>query len=143
MLPMPNPLPNPFFLMKVSCIYDYYLFIFNIIFNLDIVMQSPRTPPRLHGSSRTTGGLFRGHAVGNVLNAADHEDDPGNIFHPIPGKVFVYCCNGDPANMTIQDMKPTTFIKHSVTSSMRSVLTKVADKYSPIRSQFFLKKIIS
>ena len=115
----------------------YYLFICIMIFNLDVHMQSPpRTPLMLYGSSRTTGGFLRGRALGNVLNAADLGGISEDILHPRPGKVFVYYSTGDPANLTIQNMKPTTFIKHNVTSSIQTVLAKVADKYSPIRSKF-------
>jgi hypothetical protein len=115
----------------------YYLFICIMIFNLDVHMQSPpHTPLMLYGSSRTTGGFLRGRALGNVLNAADLGGISEDILHPRPGKVFVYYSTGDPANLTIQNMKPTTFIKHNVTSSIQTVLAKVADKYSPIRSKF-------
>ena len=101
---------------------------------LDIKMHSPPiSPPRLHGSSRTTGGILRGHALGNTLNAADFKD-VADIHHPIPGKVFIYSSNQDPANLSIQNMKPSTFIKLNVTTSIQPVLTKVAEKYSPIRS---------
>ncbi|KAF8804433.1 hypothetical protein BYT27DRAFT_7107409, partial [Phlegmacium glaucopus] len=90
------------------------------------------SPPRLHGSSRTTGGILRGHALGNTLNAADF-DDVSDMLHPIPGKVLVYSSNQDPANLSLEDLKPTTFVKHNVTSSIRPVLAKVAEKYSPIQ----------
>jgi hypothetical protein len=98
-------------------------------------MNSPPTsPPRLHGSSRTTGGILRGRALGNALNAADFNDG-GDELYPNLGKVLVYSSNQDPANLSIQTMKPSAFIKHIVTSSIQPVLTKVAEKYSPIRSE--------
>jgi hypothetical protein len=92
------------------------------------------SPPRLHGSSRMTGGILRGHALGNAFNAADF-NDVTDVYHPIRGKVLVYSSNQDPANLSIQNMKPSAFIKHIVTSSIQPVLTKVAEKYSPIRSE--------
>jgi hypothetical protein len=102
-------------------------------------MYSPsHSLPQLFGSSKTTGGVLRGRALGNTLNAADHEEVFNHMLHPIPGKVLVYYSEDDPANLTIQNMKPTTFIRHDVTSSIRPVLTKVADKYSPIRSKKLL-----
>jgi hypothetical protein len=115
----------------------YFLFICIMIFNLDVHMQSPHTPLMLYGSSRITGGFLRGRALGNVLNAADLGEMSEDILHPRPGKVFVYYSTGDPANLTIQNMKPTTFIKHDVTSSIQAVLANVADKYSPIRSKSY------
>ena len=101
---------------------------------LDIKMNSPPITPPPHGSSRMTGGIFRGNALGNALNTADF-DDVVDVLHPILGKVFVYSSNQDPANLSIQDMKPSAFIKHIVTSSIKPILTKVAEKYSPIRSE--------
>jgi hypothetical protein len=34
----------------------------------------PISPPRLYGSSRTTGGILRGQALGNTFNAANFDD---------------------------------------------------------------------
>jgi hypothetical protein len=96
----------------------------------------PSSPPHPRGSSRMTGGIFRGNALGNSLNTADFNDTV-NVLHPILGKVLVYSSNQDPANLSIQDMKPSAFIKHNVTLSIKPVLTKVAEKYSPIRSESF------
>jgi hypothetical protein len=97
----------------------------------------PHSPPRPYGSSRMTGGVLRGRALGNFLNAADLQHASEDVLHPIPGKVLVFVSGEDPANLTIENMKPTTFIKHSVTSSIQPVLTKIADKYSPIRSKYY------
>ena len=94
----------------------------------------PNSPPRLHGSSRMTDGIFHGCAFGNMPNSADF-NDVMDVHHPIPGKVFVYSSNQDPAKLSIQTMKPSTFIKHNVTLSIQTVLTKVAEKYSPIQSE--------
>jgi len=94
----------------------------------------PITPPHPYGSSRMTGGLFHGRALGNTLNIADF-DDVIDELHPVPGRVLVYSSNEDPANLSIQNMKPSAFIKHNITSSIKPVLTKVAEKYSPIKSE--------
>ena len=116
-----------------------FILLLNIFsFILDYKMHSPR----LHGASRTTGGIFRGHALGNTLNIADF-NNPVDVLHPIPGKVFVYSSKKDPANLSIQDMKPSAFIKHIVTQSIKPVLTKVAEKYSPIQSELFINIIYS
>ena len=44
---------------------------------VDVHMMSPKASPEpeLFGSSRTTGGILRGCAVGNVFNFADAGDD--------------------------------------------------------------------
>lgn len=70
--------------------------------------------------------------LGNAVNAADFPDVV-DVLLPTPGKVLVYSSDQDPANLSIQNMKPSAFIKHNVTSSIQPVLAKVAEKYSPIR----------
>jgi hypothetical protein len=82
-----------------------------------------------------TGGVLRGHALGNAFNAADlqHRSD---TFHPAPGRVIIFASAEDPANLHIKNMKPRTFIKHPVTPSIRSVLTQAAQKLSPIKGEF-------
>ena len=105
------------------------------VFALDIKMAS--RPLRLYGSLRETGGIFRNRALGNTYNAADFNDvvDVVDVLHPIPEKVLVYSSSQDPSNLSIQTMKPSAFVKHDVTRSIQPVLRKVAEKYSPIRSE--------
>ena len=91
-----------------------------------------RTPsPDLQGASRTTGGVLRGRAAGNVLNIAD----TASIFtatdhgQAITGRVLVY------ENKT--DNEPAFTMKHLVTSDLRPILTRLAEKHPPIRSKPF------
>ena len=73
-------------------------------------MNSPPTsPPCPYGSSRMTGGILHGQALGNVLNVVDF-DDVMDVLHPISGKVLVYSSNQDPANLSIQKMKPSALL---------------------------------
>lgn len=72
--------------------------------------------------------------LGNTDNAADF-GDVADVLLSTPGKVLVYSSDQDPANLSIQNMKPSAFIKHNVTLSIQPVLAKVAEKYSPIRSE--------
>jgi hypothetical protein len=99
-------------------------------------MHSPPHTPPPYGSSRAIGGILHGQAVGNTLNAADYHHQPQDILHPVMGKVLVYGSKDNPANLSVHDMKPILFIKHEVTSSIQPILTKVAAKYSPIRSKY-------
>ena len=83
--------------------------------------------PDLQGASRTTGGLFRGCALGNAANHADIDTDiqMADLATPIMGKVllFMECHEG---------AKPTMAIKHEVTPQLSPVLTKLGRSYSPI-----------
>lgn len=100
--------------------------------NVDIQMHSPPHSPPPYGSSRSTGGILRGRAVGNALNAADYQHQSKDIFHLVMGKVLVYGSMDHPANLSVHNMKPMLFVKHQVTSSIQPILTRVAAKYSPI-----------
>jgi hypothetical protein len=90
----------------------------------------PASPPRnvLQGASRTTGGVLRGRALGNVFNHADGGD---NIYvGPRKGKVLVYQSPKDPMNQ-----KPDMSITSEVTPRLKPVLKSLARKYSPVRSK--------
>ena len=130
---------------SISTVLDKGIFYFNYfyssvhVFHADVHMFSPpHTSPQIYSSSRITGGILHGHALGNTLNAADHEDVFHDTLLPISGKVLIYYSEKDPADLTIEKMKPTTFIKHQVTSSIQPVLTSVAEKYSPIQSKYLV-----
>src|SRR5271168_434482 len=102
------------------------------------------SPPH-YGSSRTTGGSTRGHAVGNVFNFADAGDNNdtavGNVFNfadagddddtPVSrtGRVHVYNSSMDPNRV-----KPFRILKVDVQFSMAPLLKSIAAKWSPIES---------
>ena len=88
------------------------------------------SPPRsiLQGASRTTGGVLRGLALGNVFNHADGEDKV--YVGPRKGKVLVYHSPKDPMNH-----KPDMSITSEVTPQLKPVLKSLARKYSPVRSK--------
>ena len=93
-------------------------------------MASPPNSPshRLQGSSHTTGGILHGRAHGNVFNLADSEDYQSR--ESIPGKVYLYDTRLDPT-----ESKPKSAFKLRVTTSLGTVLTKLAEKDSPVSSE--------
>ena len=68
--------------------------------------------------------------VVHTLNTAGF-NDAVDVFHLVSGKVLVYLSNEDLANLSIQNIRPSAFIKLNVTPSIEPVLTKVAEKFSP------------
>ena len=100
---------------------------------VDVHMTSPPGSPPAHGSSRTTGGSTRGHAVGNIFNFADAGDND-NSDTPIlrTGKVHIY---NSPVNPI--EVKPFCILKVDVQFSMAPVLQSIAAKWSPIESRGF------
>ena len=103
----------------------------------DISMQSPtNSPPKLHGASRTSGGLFRGQATGNALNAADFSDSNNNeSIGPVRGQINIYLSQDDPARLSPDSL--TTYARFSYDYAAKTpiapVLERVARRYSPVR----------
>ena len=73
-----------------------------VVVDGDIQMTSPQnSPPKLHGASRTSGGIFRGHATGNVLNAADFLNPNNNEYIGlVHGQINIYLSQDDPAGFS-------------------------------------------
>lgn len=91
----------------------------------------PHSPPRLHGASRTTGGILRGRALGNVFNFGDGM----NVDHQnskVVGTVHIYTTHGNP-----KELKPYMTLKHEVTNHIAPILKKLGNSYSPVKSWFF------
>lgn len=103
-------------------------------------MISPPTSPskNLQGASRTTGGFSRGRALGNTFNIADAHDYEMdlNLTLAIPGKVYIYDSRSHLTDLDPTTVKPSRILKTDVSRTLAPVLTKLARKYSPVRSMF-------
>jgi hypothetical protein len=103
----------------------------------DPIVEDAEDPGSAHedlqGASHTTGGIFRGRAMGNVYNIGDTWEaaDTAVASGPVMGRVLLY-------NSHDIDAKPVISIMHAVTPILKPVLRKLADRYSPIRSEFVL-----
>lgn len=81
-------------------------------------------PDDLQGASRTTGGIFRGKAVGNVPAFADMEFESTQTIPQTKGRVFLHMSDSGPYSMS-----------HPVGSKLGPVLNGLAKLYSPIKRQ--------
>jgi hypothetical protein len=96
---------------------------------IDVRMASP-PPIDSNGASRTTGGILRGRAQGNVFNHADGVDQI--YVGPRMGKVFVY------QSPRVPDSKNSeTSIKCEVTPQIKPVLKALARRFSPVSSKSY------
>ena len=91
----------------------------------------PLTRQELQGSSRTTGGIFRGRALGNHPKAADLAEEDDSLIPKI-GKVFIYITRDDPQALDVMKANRQRF-NHVVTKSLAQVLQAFGDYHSPIR----------
>ena len=103
-------------------------------------MISPPISPskNLQGASQITGGFSRGCALGNTFNVADAPDYEMDLdlTLAIPGKVYIYDSHSQLADLDPITVKHCRILKTDVSQTFASVLTKLACKYSPVRSMF-------
>ncbi|KAF4614684.1 hypothetical protein D9613_002816 [Agrocybe pediades] len=99
----------------------------------DVVMDSPSPKIELRGSSRTTGEIARGHAVGNHPNIADLEEISSLSATPLStGKVKVYVSNASPETLDITNMKPAFTAQSPQFATLALTLQLLAGLYPPI-----------
>ena len=102
-------------------------------------MHSPdNSPKRLQGASRTSGGILRGRAQGNLLNLADMTHaGPGHRMAS-RGRVFVYSSPLNPTTLDPETMKPMASVKVTTTETLAPMLQQVTRRFSPVRSKYTL-----
>ena len=112
----------------------------------DIHMISPPTSPlkNLQGASRMTGGFSRGRALGNTFDIADAPDYEMDLdlTLAVPGKVYIYDSCSHLRDLDPTTVKPYCILKTDVSRTLAPVLTKLACKYSPVRSMFSSSKCL-
>ena len=91
----------------------------------------------LMGSSRTSGGLFHGHALGNVPNHADFGNTSLDLDIPVKGKVFLYLTDQYPRDVNFESLKGESelVVMVKVVGGMAAILAMVARKCSIIQSK--------
>jgi hypothetical protein len=104
------------------------------------------SPPKekipAYGSSRSTGGVFRGKAQGNTFNMGDANEVWGdmNVFteglaqKPVKGKIHFYISDLNPPDV---DIAHSSFIANvhdiSKCETIQDVINRGSRDYSPIR----------
>lgn len=102
------------------------------------------SPPKdsipAYGSSRSTGGHLRGHAIGNTFNIADAGQVWGDINfsdgEPTKGKIYLYISDENPA---IVDISQSSFVANvydtAKCQTVQDLVKRGSRDYSPIRSK--------
>ncbi|KAF8890219.1 hypothetical protein BD779DRAFT_1438654 [Infundibulicybe gibba] len=83
----------------------------------------------LYGSSRTTGGILRGRALGNAPNYADYPDIGS------AGRVLVYVSKANPAEVDPGTTRVTTTIRHPTTKTIGPVIRELHRRFTPIQTE--------
>lgn len=126
--------------------YPSHLIIYYLIRILDTHMRSPNnSPKRLQGASRTTGGILRGRAHGNVFNFADARDvldqDPQHVMAS-RGRVYIYTSPLNPTTLDPEQMKPMATVKVTTSQTITPMLQQVTRRFSPVRSKYSLNILL-
>lgn len=83
----------------------------------------------LQGASRTTGGIFRGKAHGNMFNIGDAKE-VFEVDRPKVGKLKVFKAGQDPSSN-----KPHMTLNVKVGANLAPVLNELAIHFSPVKSK--------
>ena len=108
----------------------------DMVSNVDLGSNVDATTVPLMGSSRTSGGLFRGRALGNVPNHADLGSTSLDLDIPVKGEVSLYITDQYPRDVKFDILKGEAelVVMVKVVGRMASILQKVARKFSIIQS---------
>jgi hypothetical protein len=89
------------------------------------------------GSSRFSGGILCGHALGNVLNHADFSAMTLDFETPVKGEVYLYVTDQYPHYLNFELLKGESelVVIVKVVGSMAPILHMVARKFSVIQSE--------
>ena len=99
-------------------------------------MATPKVSIPSYGASRSTGGIFRGHAHGNTFNMADASEVQDEInLHtdnvvekPEKGKIHFYISNLSLAEVDIMQSSFTTTIHDKIKAAPRSSDFQLSDE---------------
>jgi hypothetical protein len=109
------------------------------------IASPPKGVVPAFGSSRSTGGVFRGRALGNAMNIGDANEvwEEMDIFtkglaqKPIKGKIHFYISNLNPPDV---DITQSSFIAnvHDIgkCETIQDVISRGSRDNSPIRRKF-------
>ena len=98
---------------------------------------TPNVVVPLMGSSRISGGLFCGHAYGNVPKHADFGNTSLDMDLPVKGEVSLYLTDKFPCDVNFETLKGESELVVMVKAigGMAAILGMVANKCSIIQSE--------
>ena len=111
-----------------------------MILDIDLSkLQPPEIQVPANGSSRSTGGILRGRALGIAANIGDPIDDMQQEVRPLSrGRINLTIVEHPPGDVIIEN--PTSHLKvlSPCYETFAPLMKKVAKSYSPVRSKYFI-----
>ncbi|KIM38573.1 hypothetical protein M413DRAFT_30115, partial [Hebeloma cylindrosporum] len=97
-------------------------------------LAPPERPEPANGSSRSTGGILRGRALGNSFNIGDPIDNvPQDVTPLANGRINVTIVQQPPTDLVIENPTSHLNVKSPCYDTLGPLLKKVAKSYSPVR----------
>ena len=119
-------------------------FLYSTLSHLIIILVSNLPAPErelpANGSSRSTGGILCGHALGNTPNIGDLFEDMEPDVKPLAhGRINVTIVQQPPGDLIIEN--PTSHLKvmSPCYENLAPLLKKMAKSYSPVHSKYFIR----
>ncbi|PPQ91143.1 hypothetical protein CVT25_012550 [Psilocybe cyanescens] len=140
---------NDVAIRKVKCLPP-------ILMSMSLKAEPHLAAPVMMGSSRSSGGIARGRALGGHFNIADAQKVWGDInAHETlaigpkeKGKIFVYQSSSDPNTVDISSTKSSFAVRVADTAqytTIQDIVRRIAQDYSPIQKPtvqlFFLDDV--
>jgi hypothetical protein len=127
---------NVLTLFRCTVLFIYYYLLIDInISNL----VSPRTQVPSNGSSRSTGGILHGRALGNSFNIGDSIDEVPQEVRPLSnGRINITIVQQPPSDNIIENATSHLNVKSPCFETLGPLLKKVAKSYSPVRSKHLI-----
>ena len=92
-----------------------------------------------HGSSRSTGGILHGRALGNTFNIGDSIGDVPQDVAPLShGRINITIAQQPPSAVVIDNPTSHLNIKSPCYETLGPLLKKVAKSYSPVHSKYLI-----
>ena len=102
-------------------------------------MAPPETEVPANGSSRSTGGILHGRAVGNSFNIGDSSyDAPQEVIPLSNGRINITIVQQPPSDIIVDNATSHLNVKSPCFETLGPLLKKVAKSYSPVRSKCFI-----
>ena len=111
-----------------------------MILDIDLSkLQPPKIQAPANRSSRSTGGILRGRALGIAPNIGDPLDDVPQEVQPLSrGRINVTIVQQPLADVVIENSTSHLKVLSPCYETFAPLMKKVAKSYSPVRSKYFI-----
>jgi hypothetical protein len=132
--------PLPLLMVRYLFLWPLILILIFWILDMDLSnLQPPEIQAPANGSSRSTGGILRGRAVGSAPNIGDLFDDMQQEVRPLPrGCINIMIVQQPPGDVVVENPVAHLKVLSPCYETFAPLMKKVAKSYSPVRSKYLI-----